>query len=391
MAAEYEVDCARCPSGDRGEPCPHVITVGWDEAMDSYFGRIVDTRIHDPDQSILLDVGTEPSQLPSVDSLQEALNTWAVVDDQTWAALERDGRRLGPGHMAAFQGSEGLGEDDDDLRDQGPAGSVALGRVESARERRSHLGPNGGEPGATALSEYHRLLRAHIARAVPKLLMIVLATTALTVIAWQFLPLLAAAIIVAGGGLAWRAGRVPGNVSAWRRGGRGEKATARLLGPLTRHGFTIFHDLAMPNSDINIDHLVIGPTGVWMIDSKSWRSRTVVDGDGQLWRGRVAASRTVRTAWEEAVEVARLFQATGLEYGVNPVLVVHGTPLRQLEAWARPAGAGGSDEAVRVVAPDFLAAVVSRPPVSLWPAEAEALAERVRVVFGLPRPAPAQN
>ena len=46
---------------------------------------------------------------------------------------------------------------------------------------------------------------------------------------------------------------------AWRRGAAGERRTARLLHPLQRHGWVVLHDLAVPGSRANIDHLVIGP------------------------------------------------------------------------------------------------------------------------------------
>src|SRR5918995_4523079 len=49
---------------------------------------------------------------------------------------------------------------------------------------------------------------------------------------------------------------------AWRRGAVGERRTARLLAPLERHGWAVLHDLAIPGSKANIDHLVIGPGGV---------------------------------------------------------------------------------------------------------------------------------
>jgi hypothetical protein len=57
---------------------------------------------------------------------------------------------------------------------------------------------------------------------------------------------------------------------AWRRGAAGERRTARLLDPLERHGWAVLHDLAVPGSPANIDHLVIGPGGVFVIDSKQY-------------------------------------------------------------------------------------------------------------------------
>ena len=48
---------------------------------------------------------------------------------------------------------------------------------------------------------------------------------------------------------------------AWRRGAAGERRTARLLDPLERQGWAVLHDLAVPGSRANLDHLVIGPGG----------------------------------------------------------------------------------------------------------------------------------
>jgi hypothetical protein len=379
----YKIVCRDCPpDGDLPE-CPYLVMVGWDDDLDTYWGRVQDLRITSAKASnLLVEVGTEPHQLPSVHALQEAIDNHALIPDDVWGYLERDGRRDAPEPPSFSPALAGLGEpaeDDDDFEPREPVAAVALSdRVDAIlRDRRSSVvGAHGGVPGASALAEYRRQMRRHLSTAVPKVLMVVLGTFALAVIAFQFLPLLALAIAVGGAGLAWKAGRVPDRVSAWRRGARGERTTAKLLAPLERHGFTIFHDLNLPGGRVNIDHLVIGPTGTWTIDSKAWRNRTVVDKDGRLWRGRAPADHTVRIAWWEAEQVATLFSATGIDVGVNPVLVVHGTPLKALEAIADPG--------VRVIAPDYLAAVVSRPPATLWPNEAEAMVERVRVVFGLP-------
>jgi Nuclease-related domain len=40
------------------------------------------------------------------------------------------------------------------------------------------------------------------------------------------------------------------------------------LAALERQGWAVLHDLAVPRSRANIDHLVIGPGGVFVIDSK---------------------------------------------------------------------------------------------------------------------------
>jgi hypothetical protein len=58
------------------------------------------------------------------------------------------------------------------------------------------------------------------------------------------------AAIVAGWGLRFRPSL---DAVAWRRGAAGERRTARLLGPLERHGWVVLHDLAVPGSRANID------------------------------------------------------------------------------------------------------------------------------------------
>jgi hypothetical protein len=374
--SRYQITCRNCPQdGPDLDDCPYLVVVGWDDDLETYYGWVEDLRIRSGrPEDLLVRVGTERHQLPSVPALQEAIDSWASISPEVRTTLEEDGFRAAPEPPPDAGTGDGMVEDDDDL---GPRDEPES--EDGQHQLHGRLGPSGGVPGASAGATYRRQLKRHLRLAIPKMIMTALLTFALAVLIAQVLPLLAVAVAVAGLGLIWRFGRLPDSVGAWRRGAKGERSTAKLLAPLERHGFTVFHDLSLPNSRVNIDHLVIGPTGIWAIDSKSWRNRTVVDKDGRLWRGRRPADRDVQVAWWEAEQVANLFDATGLDVGVNPLLVIHGTQLRALEAVA---GRG-----VRVVAPDYLAAVVSRPPGTIYPEEAAALVERVRVVFGLPRPA----
>jgi hypothetical protein len=103
--------------------------------------------------------------------------------------------------------------------------------------------------------------------------------------------------LVAAGGLGWSALHVGGDLrlaaaagaalmvlaagllrprpdpERWLRGAAGEVATAGLLERLPGRDWAVFHDLAVPGSRANIDHLVIGRTGVWVIDTKTTRGR----------------------------------------------------------------------------------------------------------------------
>jgi len=109
---------------------------------------------------------------------------------------------------------------------------------------------------------------------------------------------------------------------AWRRGAAGERRTGRLLAALGRYGWTVLHDLALPGSRANIDHLVIGPGGVFVIDSKQYRGRLQLDPSGRLWHGRYPLAPTLRAVSFEADQAALVL--TDSDVVVVPIVAVHG-------------------------------------------------------------------
>jgi hypothetical protein len=58
----------------------------------------------------------------------------------------------------------------------------------------------------------------------------------------------------------------PARIENWRTGSEGEKSTARQLRPLLRRGWTLFNDIDTGHG--NIDHVLVGPAGVFMLESK---------------------------------------------------------------------------------------------------------------------------
>jgi hypothetical protein len=104
----------------------------------------------------------------------------------------------------------------------------------------------------------------------------------------------------------------------WQRGAAGERHTARLLDRLTRDGFVIFHDLAVPGSPANVDHLVIGPTGVFVIDSKQWTGSVHQSADGLAWHNHYRLDRTLEAVRWEAETIGGL-----LGTPAAPLLCVH--------------------------------------------------------------------
>jgi len=75
------------------------------------------------------------------------------------------------------------------------------------------------------------------------------------------------------------------------------------------------------NSRAFLGHLVIGPTGVFVIDSKRYRGHLHYSA-GRLWHGRRALDHTLDTLWWEATQVAETL-GFGPDLRVYPVLCVH--------------------------------------------------------------------
>lgn len=79
---------------------------------------------------------------------------------------------------------------------------------------------------------------------------------------------------------------------AFSRGAHGEDQVAKTLQTLP-DTFYVIHDLATPFG--NVDHAVVGPTGVFLIDTKSWRGVVTSDGKGELLvNGKPTGKREVR-------------------------------------------------------------------------------------------------
>jgi hypothetical protein len=65
----------------------------------------------------------------------------------------------------------------------------------------------------------------------------------------------------------------PHSTAAWAYGANGERALGKLLDPLRDEGMSVLHDRRIPGSRANIDHIVIAPWGVFVIDAKNYKGR----------------------------------------------------------------------------------------------------------------------
>ena len=157
---------------------------------------------------------------------------------------------------------------------------------------------------------------------------------------------------------------------AWRQGAAGERRTARLLAPLEHQGWAILHDLAVPGSTANIDHLALGPGGVFVIDSKQYRGRLQLDAVGKLWHGRHPVAPTLGVVSWEADQAAQVLPDPGV--AVVPIVAVHGAQV----PWGKVVTDG-----VPVVAARRLPSLLRQLPAVLGPERVAWLADQARVRF----------
>ena len=129
-----------------------------------------------------------------------------------------------------------------------------------------------------------------------------------------------------------KAERLNRSAELYERGAEGEQATADALKSLPADSWTVFHDVRWPGRRYaNIDHVVVGPPGVFVIDSKNW-SGSITVRDDVLRANGWSRETTVAAAADSAVAVAELVPLLPVDL-VKPVLCfVRDEPLT---GWAR--------------------------------------------------------
>ena len=111
---------------------------------------------------------------------------------------------------------------------------------------------------------------------------------------------------------------------AWRIGAEGERKTAAYLAGLDAAGFIVRHDRRVPGYGGNVDHIALGPTGVWVIETKSYRGSVEIYGDRLEINGQ-RRDRIVDQVYKEAiaVQIALGDRLSSLGLTVTPVLCLH--------------------------------------------------------------------
>jgi hypothetical protein len=136
----------------------------------------------------------------------------------------------------------------------------------------------------------------------------------------------------------WTLGRLfvtPQHIRAWRVGAVGEEKTAAALERLG-DSWVVLHDRRIPGSRANIDHIAIGPPGVFVIESKDYSGQVSLGGNEIRVNGR-------RVGWVDQVrrEADAVLAVLPADFQkspapVTPIICVH----RASIPWLRSSAGG---------------------------------------------------
>jgi len=157
----------------------------------------------------------------------------------------------------------------------------------------------------------------------------------------------------------------------FRQGAAGETKTAERLAELSAHGWVVLHD-RLVTSGGNIDHILVGPGGVVVLDSKSWSGAVSVD-NGQLRVAGRSRSAQVAGVAKLAGSVEQAVRGGGQDAPVHAVIVLTQEP--------PPNGTVRLDAGPLVAGIAEVTAVVGMLPQSVRPAQVDALLSAVLTAF----------
>ena len=115
------------------------------------------------------------------------------------------------------------------------------------------------------------------------------------------------------------------STTAWRTGADGEAAVAAVLDGLP--GWRALHDRRVPGKRSNIDHVAVGPSGVWTVDAKRYKGKLTVHRGGVVKVAGRDVTKLLDQAREQAAVAAIALAEEGPVSAVEPVLCFIGTEL----------------------------------------------------------------
>ncbi|WP_034488439.1 nuclease-related domain-containing protein [Actinomadura oligospora] len=217
-------------------------------------------------------------------------------------------------------GQQARGQPDPAAEQRPPEGETVAERPDE--------GPVDESPGPRSFGETlaDPAVRPWIQRGVAALVVLIVVSVASTLL----LGIVAAALVVVGDVV--RRARTASSVEAWQKASAVERKTERQLKSLEKNGYRVLHARAVPRddegvSDGRIDHLVIGPSGVYAIDSEAWDKRLPVRtlSHRKLFHGPFnKKDRLDETAWEADLASKIISRQVGFEVPVQGSVAIYG-------------------------------------------------------------------
>jgi hypothetical protein len=169
---------------------------------------------------------------------------------------------------------------------------------------------------------------------------------------------------------AWKLIGVKRELRKLRQGRDGERIVGQFLEELREQGYRVIHDI--PGEKFNIDHVLIGPHGVYTVETKTIRKpargEAKINFDGeQVLIGRFKPDRDpIVQARAEAMWLKNFFlESTGKKITVQPIVVFPG--------WYIDGPPKGTKSDVWVLNPKGLPAYVERRRETLSPEDVKLL------------------
>ncbi len=114
---------------------------------------------------------------------------------------------------------------------------------------------------------------------------------------------------------AWQKGLQ--RVKSFFVGARGEERVAGLLA-LLPESYHVFHDFVAGN--YHVDHVLVGPAGIFSIETKTWNHPVTVEEGTVLYNGHVPNKSPTAQCVKEADAVKEVLHQLGCDKSVKPVL-----------------------------------------------------------------------
>lgn len=135
--------------------------------------------------------------------------------------------------------------------------------------------------------------------------------------------------VVATGFVAWKIVKARPKLRSLKQGIEGEKAVGQFLERLRLQGYEVFHDIVAPG--FNIDHVLIGPAGVFSVETKTWSKpdrgapKISFDGEQLLADGMTPDRNLIIQAKAQASWLRNLLSdSTGRNFNVLPIVLFPG-------------------------------------------------------------------